>query len=224
MENLESKQERGEGLNTMHIRSFMLYMERDIALNRKENIKMVHGDIFPYELRTGQGKLHGLRKCLDLGKRLLTNINIIAVQNSTTDPRLRYIGKALKSGEYIILYKYSHVLSSFLNDAHFNPSDTALFNDFIYSIAGNFMLGVYKFKERSYVFQCHKDNLENLVKLVFADSSFQPTRGFPLLLDYADIVCTKLISASDFRQQLQSKLARYKELEYDIDESVLRRR
>ena len=224
LKELKKKYEHHERINSMQIRAVMLFMERRIVLGRPEEYKLVQGDIFPYELRTGQGKLRGLNTCLSLGEQLLTNRKIIAIQTSTTDPRLRYLGRGLESGEYVVLYDYCYVLNDYLETAHFNDYDMGLFKRFIANNTGNFVLGIYKFKKRSYVFQCHKENVERLIHIVFADSSFQPVRGYPLLLDYADIVCSKMLSASDFKHQLEVKLAKHEELEYDIDESILRRR
>jgi len=44
------------------------------------------------------------------------------------------------------------------------------------------------------------------------------------LLDYADIICSKLVSASDFKRQIEYKLAKLGVLEASKDEHDLRQR
>lgn len=232
-EQLKYMQQKGAGqvgLTSTHIRAIMLFKERDFALNRKEKFKMVQGDILPYELRTGQGKLRGLNACLNLGRKLLNDENVLAVQGSTNRPALRWVGTALDSGEYVELYDYYNELNSFLeggeytSKAHFNEEDTRTFKDFNEDVKGKYSIGMYKVKNRAYVFYASKKNFDTMANLIFADSQFQSLRGFPLLLDYADIICSRLFSASDFKKMVEVKLAKKNRLEIDIEERSLRRR
>ncbi len=228
----KKKKTGGEGLSTQHISSIMLYKERDFILNRSEKFKMVQGDIFPYELRYGQGRLRGLQTCLKLGRQLLSSENIVAVQASTMDPRFRLIGPALQSGEYVVLHDYYEDLNNFLNgegstsSAHFNPDDKREFSLFINDVKNKFCVGMYKSgkSKRGYVFYAPKKNLDEMINLLMADSEYQPIRGFPLLLDYADSICSKLISSKDFRRQVENKLALHDLLEVELSERELRRK
>lgn len=228
-----AQKKRGSvGVSSSHIKSIMLFKERDFVLGRKEKYKMIQGDIFPYELRTGQGKLRGLSSCLRLGRRLLNEDNIVATQTTTTDPQLRLVGAALEPGEYIELQDYYEDLSKFLNGdeetspAHFNFEDKETFRVFMEDARNKFVIGVYKAVEsnRAYVYYVPKNNSETMVNLLFADAGFQPLRGFSLLLDYADSVCTRLLSTEDFNKQIEAKLARNRLFESEISEKALRRR
>lgn len=230
LEFLRTKGAGQSGLTSAHIRSIMLFKERDFALSRGEKFKMVQGDILPYELRTGQGRLRGLKACLNLGRKLLNEDNIVAVQGSTNKPELRWIGTALQPGEYVELYDYARVLDSYLHGdnivqpAHFNSDDAQHFDEFNAEVKAKFSVGVYKVKDRGYVFYAPKSNFDVMANLAMLDSKFQPTRGFPLLLDYADIICSKLFAAGDFGRAVEMKLAKRKLLEADINERELRRR
>ncbi len=221
------------GLSQSHVTSIMLYKEREFILNREEKYKIVQGDIFPYELRYGQGRLRGLSTCLKLGRKLLSANNIIATQTTTSDPLYRILGLALEEGEYFVLGDYYDDLETFLTGgdderraAHFNEGDTSEFKRFVEDVRNKFRVGLYKAigSKRAYVFYAPTNNLETMVNLLFADSSYQPLRGFPLLLDYADSICTRLLSASDFYKQIEWKLAKKKILEVEINEKSLRRR
>jgi len=222
------------GISALHITAIMLFKEREIVLERPEKYKMIQGDIFPYELKTGQGRLRGLNACLRLGRRILNTENVIATQTTSSDPAFRLIGNALEPGEYIEIHDYYEELNSFLlgdgDDfsipARFNPTDKESFELFINDARNKFSVGIFKGlkSNRAYVFYAPKSNLEVMVSLLFADSAFQPMRGFPLLLDYADTICSKLLSAQDFTRQVEAKLARKKILDFEISEKSTRRR
>lgn len=229
------KKKKGKiGISSLHVTAVMLYKEREIVIDRPEKYKMIQGDIFPYELKTGQGRLRGLNACLKLGRKILNTENVVATQTTSTDPTYRLIGNALEPGEYIVIHDYYEELNSFLlgdgDDfsipARFNPSDKEAFELFINDAKNKFSVGIYKGLQsnRPYVFFAPKNNLETMVNLLFADSSFQPMRGFPLLLDYADTICSRLLSGTDFKKQVEAKLARKKILEFEINEKSTRRR
>jgi hypothetical protein len=229
------KKKKGKtGISALHITAVMLYKEREIVIERPEKYKMIQGDIFPYELKTGQGRLRGLNACLKLGRNILNTENIIATQTTSTDPAYRLIGNALESGEYIEICDYYEELNSFLlgdgddysTPARFNPIDKEAFELFINDAKNKFSVGIFKGigSNRPYVFYAPKKNLETMVNLLFADSSFQPMRGFPLLLDYADTICSRLLSGQDFKKQVEAKLARNNILDFEINEKSTRRR
>ncbi len=229
------KKKKGKtGISGLHVTAVMLYKEREIIIDRPEKYKMIQGDIFPYELKTGQGRLRGLNACLRLGRKILNTENIVASQTTSSDAAYRLIGNALNQGEYIEIHDYYEDLNSFLlgdgDDfsipARFNPSDKEAFELFINDAKNKFSVGIFKGinSNRPYVFYAPKKNLETMVNLLFADSSFQPMRGFPLLLDYADTICSRLLSAQDFKKQVEAKLARRKILDFEINEKSTRRR
>lgn len=218
------------GITSSHIRAIMLFKERDFVLERSEKYKMVQGDVLPYELRTGQGRLRGLNSCLKLGRRILDDDYLVGVQTSTSRPELRWLGTALNEGEYVELYDYTKLLDAFLEGddftqpANFNSHDYSDFKDFSNDVRNKFSVGLYKVKKRSYVMYASKEKFNDMAHLVYADSSHQPLRGFPLLLDYADILCTRLFSTREFISMVNSKLAKKRLLESEINERTLRRR
>jgi hypothetical protein len=218
------------GITSSHIRAIMLFKERDFILKRPEKYKFVQGDVLPYELRTGQGRLRGLSACLKLGRKILDEEYLAGVQASTSRPELRWLGSALEPGEYVELYDYAKLLDAFLEGddftqpANFNPQDYSEFRDFNNDVRKKFSVGLYKVKSRSYVIYAPSKKFEEMVHLAYADSLNQPLRGFPLLLDYADMICSRLFSTRDFVTMVHAKLAKQKLLESEIDEHLLRRR
>jgi|SRR3972149_4310577 len=210
-----------------HVEGIMLYKEREMAFRRKEQWKLVQGEIFPYGLRMGLGYLKALQPTLTLMERIFQAKNIIAVQGTTNDdPVYAKLGAALKSNEYVGIHTYDQELLEFIQAAHFTDvsGDEKAFKDFITNYGNLFIRGMYKVKNRAYTFFAHKDVFDDAAAIVIRDSMFRPMRGFPLLLDYADIICSKLVSASDFKRQIEYKLAKYGALEQNKDEHDLRQR
>lgn len=218
------KMSESEGISSSHIKSIMLFMERQKILEREEPWKLVNGDIFPYELRTGQGRLRGLKACLDLGRRILNCPTFIGVTANSKDRVLNTLGRGLNAMEYVDIKSYKDEIDHFLENAHFNESDMAMSQEFAKTYGNNFRVGLYKIARRPYIFFAHRDKFDDAASIVMRDSLFQPTRGYPLLIDYADSICTRLVAASDFKKQVNYKLAKHGALEEEADEHSLRRR
>ena len=216
--------DQNENISPSHIKAIMLYMERRKILDRKEPWKMVNGDVFPYELKIGQGRLRGLKTCLDLGRELFNHPFLIGIIARSRDYVLNTLSLGLNALEYVDIKSYKDELDNFLINAHFNETDMKMFRNFNEDYGNKMRVGIYKAKKRSYIFFAHRSNFDKAAAIIIRDSLFQPTRGYPLLLDYADSVCTKLVAASDFKKQVNFKLAKYGALEEEADEHSLRRR
>lgn len=214
-------------LKRTHVEGIMLYKEREMALRRKESWKFVQGEIFPYGLRMGLGYLRALQPTLKLMEEIFQAGNVIAVQATTKDdPVYAKLGAALKDGEYVEVQTYDKDLLDFLATAHFTDvsGDEKALRNFISTYANLYVKGMYKVKNRAYTFYVHRDVFDKAASLIIRDSTFRPIRGFPLLLDYADIICSKLVSASEFKRQVEYKLAKFGALEENRDEHDLRQR
>jgi len=88
-------------------------------------------------------------------------------------------------------------------------------------------IGVFRVGPKPYVFEAHEDYFNEAAALVIRDSLNQSLRGFPLLIDYADCVCRRILAADDFNKLIEHKLAKkggYYGYGFDIPERMLRRR
>ena len=214
-------------LKRTHIEGIMLYKEREMALRRSEKWKLVQGEIFPYGLRMGLGYLRALQPTLELMREIFQAKNVIAVQGTTKDdPVYAKLRAALRDSEYVRIQTYDNDLLDFLKAAHFTDvsGDEKALSSFIVEFASQYIKGMYKVQNRAYTFYAHKDVFDDAAGIIIRDSMFRPMRGFPLLLDYADIICSKLVSASDFKRQVEYKLAKFGALEENKDEHDLRQR
>jgi hypothetical protein len=207
---------QGHRISNLLVRAIMLYGERQLALKRQEKWKFVHGELLPYELRTGLGAYKALDVSLELGKRLIEEKTVIGVIEDTRRLDLLNAGDILTRGQYMPATDLKRELQIYLDGdeekglsgAHFNPKDRETFQKFIDDYAENIKIGIFRVGYKPFLFQAHKDVFDEAAALFIKDSFNQPMRGFPLLIDYADAVCSKVLSAGDFRTQITSRIAK----------------
>ena len=210
-----SAMEHFEKLRTKHrisnllLRALMMYGERQLALDRPEKWKFVHGELLPYELRTGLGVYRALPETLELGRKLIEARNIIAVVEDTSKLNLLNAGVVLERGEFIYALDLKYDLeNNYLPTAHFSRQDEKLFKEFVKDYCDNIKIGVFRAGFKPYVFQAHTDVFDKAVALIMKDAENQPMRGFPLLIDYADAICRGLLSGGEFQKQIMFKTAK----------------
>ncbi|MFX0209970.1 MAG: hypothetical protein ACFFDT_28575 [Candidatus Hodarchaeota archaeon] len=211
-------------ISALLIRAIMFYMERKIGIERKEEWIMINGPVVPYELRTGIGRLRALDACLSLSEKVLDRKTIVGVLATSSEPEIVSLGLALYPKEYVRLRSYKEDLEDWLPRAHFNKTDEARFKRFI-ETHGDFLdVGIYKAGQRAYVFHAHHDLFNEAAALIICDSMFQQLRGYPLLIDYADSLCSHMLASSDFRRMVDFGLAKAGSLVFEQSEGSQRRR
>jgi len=223
----------------LFMRAVMAYAERELALRRSERWKLVHGELVPYELRTGLGKTRALPQCLELGARLIESKCTVGVVESSDDIDLLNAVESLDEMEYLEARGLDHDLKRYLEGepdpenpgqllrgAHFNEADQDRFQAFIDKYATQVKIGIFKVGLKPFVFQAHAENFDEAAALVMTDAMMQPLRGFPLLLDYADQICSRHLASKDFEKQIHFKTAQFgiEALGYEIDPRKTRRR
>jgi hypothetical protein len=100
------------------------------------------------------------------------------------------------------------LLYNYLPTAHFSKEDEKIFEEFVNEYCDNIRIGVYRVGYKPYVVHAHKEVFDEAMALVMKDAENQPMRGFPLLLDYADTICSGLLSDSEFHKQIMFKTAK----------------
>lgn len=221
---IRSRKTENKLISNLLIRAIMFYMERKKGLERTEKWILFNGPLIPYELRTGIGRLRALEPCLKLCAEMIKRKTVVGVVTKSTHDELISLGLALYPSEYVRLGSIKKGLLDYLEIAHFNPYDHNLMKKFIEQYGNQIDFGLYKAGARTYIFQTHKDFFDEAASLVMRDSLFQPIRGYPLLIDYADSICKKILPTSDFKKLTDFKLAKVGEFGLEIPEIHLRRR
>jgi hypothetical protein len=222
------------------MRAVMAYAERELALRREEPWKFIHGELLPYELRTGAGHTRiVLPRALELGMKLIDCEKAIGVIEGSEDIDLLNAVETLEKNEYVEARTLAHDLQKFLEGepdpdnpgeriggAHFGDEDRRKVEKFKSDYGTKVKVGIFKVGFKPFLFQAHASNFERAAALVMVDAMMQPMRGFPLLIDYADQICSKQLAGGEFERQIQFKTARFgiEALGYEIDPRKTRRR
>ncbi len=224
MEILKARKKDKRVVSDLVLRATMAYWEREHAMHQAASWKLIHGELFPFELRSGLGELKALPSSLALFRRLAASPRIGSVVSDASGIA-RFLGYALEPYQYLKIERLSTEYDRWLKDeAHFSSDDEKLFRSFVEDTAINYWKAVYRVGPRPYVFYAHKNAIDEFARLIMADAEIIRERGFPLLIDYADTICANLFRASDFEKRIEHELSLQGEVLTEFSERKFRRR
>jgi hypothetical protein len=218
MDLLDRRRERGDldqenprdRLSYLARRGIMAYAERAVLLDRSQAPwRLGHGNPTPYELVTGSGMPELLRAGLNLMKRLvLDHRRFVYVPRSTRARELLTIGNALNPLEYAIIdtneQMLKRVASGHYRGQEWGPLGSAV-NKFIKECGAKVVTGMYRASPMApaQMFYAHADHAHEAALIALADSVLQEHRGFPMLIDLADSLCSATFGAEVFTASTQ---------------------
>lgn len=205
-----------DNLSEMAIRGLMLYRERETGLDNKfeNSYVMFHGPLLPFELMSGLGRLRALEATLDILRNIVRQKRFFSIISSTAYQDYLTFGRAISSGEYLTTSSYTlarHLLNSsgFMSyQEKWREDERKTVEEFLGDYADRIMIGVIRVAERPYVFHAHKDIFHLAAAIIAKDAMFQKEKGFPLLIDYADSLCSQYFSSSEFKALIEWELAK----------------
>jgi hypothetical protein len=134
----------------------------------------------------------------------------------------------LNPGEYFLL-KHRDVGSALIYESNllaykekWRDEDFLRVNHFLQHDAPVLKIGIIKISQRPYVFQAHEKYFDFAARVIARDSLFQKEKGFPLLIDYADNLCSTFFKASDFNKIIEYQLAKEGEFLSERSEETMR--
>ncbi|GGS77091.1 hypothetical protein GCM10010176_020340 [Nonomuraea spiralis] len=213
------------GSSNLASRALMLFGERQILLAQEADWRMIHGELIPYELRTGVGRpKENLPPVFDLVRRYVLDQQFIAVSESPEDLDVLNAGIVLEPGEFIELRTLTDDLTGFLDGdenagttkAGFNNMDRATFRNFIAEVGPEVTILLMKAGHRPFLLECHRDRVEEAAALFLADALWTrglpdrgvtvTARGFPFHIDLADNVARTMFKGGEFRTFVETRL------------------
>jgi hypothetical protein len=213
------------GNSNLASRALMLFGERQILLDQEADWRMVHGELVPYELRTGVGMpSENLPPVFAMVRRYVDDQKFIAVSESPEDLDILNAAIILEPGEFIELRSLTDTLETFLygNEeqgvarAGFSIRDRDTFRKFIAEVGPEVSVVLLKAGYRPYLLECHKDRTEQAVALFLADALWTrglpergaavTARGFPFHIDLADSVAGTMFKSAEFRGFVETRL------------------
>lgn len=205
-EKREAVGREADSLSELAQRGIMAYAERAILREKSSaSWRMGHGSPAPYELLTGlwSSRRDRIRVSLDLIRwYALEHKRFVFVPSA---PRKRHwltIGNALRPLEFAIIQTLKPEIERLIETGGYREGsgvkqEMEKFRD---EVAPEIVMGLYRAWEAAppYLFYAHKDYAEMAAHIALADSLLQEHRGFPLLIDLADTVCSATFSAGSF--------------------------
>lgn len=216
-------------ISDMVVRALMLYREREAGLDPRFNDRyvMFHGPLLPFELMTGLGKWRALEATLTLLERLISEKRFFSVISTTAYQDYLTFGRAIDKGQYLTASHYTvghHIADNkdFMAREKWREDEFERVSRFLRNYAEQIWIGVIRVSERPYVFHAHKDIFDKAAAIIARDAMHQREKGFPLLIDYADTLCSHYFSSADFNNMMEFELAKHGEYLSEVPEQRLR--
>ena len=196
-EKRESQGMDGEKLSELARRGIMAFAERAILKDKSQALwRMGHGNLVAYELITGlwASKKERIQLSLDLIDWFVNYKRFVFVPSAPRKRHWLMIGNALKPMEFAIVQTLKPDIERMLESGGYrNESGVRpLMQAFANEVAPKIVVGLYRVWEAAppFLFYAHIDNAEMAAHIAMADSLLQEHRGFPMLIDLADTVCS----------------------------------
>jgi hypothetical protein len=217
LERREKRESQGLGsepISDLARRGIMTYAERKI-LKEKSNAlwRMGHGNPAPYELLTGlwSSQYDRIKLSLDLIEWYVNYKRFVFVPSA---PRKRHwltIGNALNPMEFAVIQTLEPEIQNMIDNGGYRIGSGVLpaMKKFCKEIAPQIVVGLYRVWEAAppFLFYAHVDHAEIAAHIAMADSILQEHRGFPMLIDLADIVCRTTFGGDTFTASVQTAYA-----------------
>jgi hypothetical protein len=220
-------------VSSMVLRAALQVRERELGLDDKfkDKYKIYHGPLIPFEMLANPGKaeLKILDVTLEILEKIIANRKCFSIVSRSQNDAYIRIGLSLNAGEYVRLKKSVGLEiiedRTLLKDKdRWREEDFLKVNNFVNKRASKIKVGVIKVSQRPYVFHAHEEIFDLAARLIFRDSMFQKEKGFPLLIDYADNLCSTYFKASDFNKIIEYQLASEGEFLSEMSEETLRQK
>ncbi|HVV51101.1 MAG TPA: hypothetical protein VHO06_15640 [Polyangia bacterium] len=210
-------------------RGIMSYMERSVlADGARAPWRMGHGNPLAYEILTGSGQVELIRLGVPVLRRLiLEHKKFVFVPSSTQKEHYLTIGDALEPLEYAIIDDAQADLTKLLGGGYrgeWRDVATELLEPFCREAGPAVLMGVYRASSLApaRMFYAHREFVHEAARIALADSILQEHRGFPMLIDMADGICTTYFGAETLNRPTQAALSNIGQPYRYLDERTTR--
>jgi len=205
----------GDSLSELARRGIMTYAERAILKDKSEALwRLGHGSPIPYELITGlwASQAERIKVSLDLIRwYVLDHRRFIFVPSAPRKRHWLMIGNALRPLEYAIVQTIRPEIEAMLETGGYRDGSGVrkAMEQFCEEVGDKVVIGLFRVWDAAppYIFYAHVDYVDIAAHIVMADSFLQEHRGFPMLIDLADTVCSTTFGADMFMSSVQMAYA-----------------
>lgn len=213
-ERRESQGLDGEKLSELARRGIMTFAERAILKDKSLALwRMGHGSLVAYELITGlwASKKERFQLSLDLIDWFVNYKKFVFIPSAPRKRHWLMIGNALKPMEYAIVQTLQPDIENMLASGGYRDESGVrpLMRAFAKEVAPKIVVGLYRVWDAAppYLFYAHIDNVDMAAHIAMADSLLQEHRGFPMLIDLADTVCSTTFGLDALLPSVQTAYA-----------------
>ena len=239
MEFLDRRQLRGgidqpsqrDHMSDMFRRAIMTFAERAVLADRSAAAwRLGHGSPLAHELLTGSGSAELIVRSLAVLSRLiLDHKRFVFVPSAPAERALLSIGNALEPLEYAVIDTAADRLRRTIDQGGyrgqaFREAKRHL-EEFAKEAGPKVLIGVYRVSLDSpaQAFYAHADHASEAALVAMADSILQQHRGFPMLLELADSLCSNLMGPETLLRPARTAYANAGEpLRYQPERSTRR--
>lgn len=198
-------------------RGIMAYAERAILAEKSQALwRMGHGNPMPYELLTGGGLVQEkrggggndmplLRESFAVWRKLLLeHKKWIYVPSAPANRAYLTAGYALHPLEFALIDTPTNAMLQIV-DGHLPKYLKDEAKAVVNELGPQITVGVYRASASAppYIFYAHRDYACQAALIVLADSVLQEHRGFPMLIDLADLICRSTFGSDTFTAIVQ---------------------
>lgn len=205
----------GDSMSELARRGIMAYAERAILCTKSTAPwRMGHGSPAPYELLTGlwSSQYDRIKLPLELIEwYVMEHKKFVFVPSA---PRKRHwltIGNALNPMEFAIVQTLEPEIDEMIERGGYRDESGVrpAMKKFSKEVASKIVVGLFRVWEGAppYLFYAHTDYAEMAAHIAMADSVLQEHRGFPMLIDLADTVCSSTFGVDSFMSSVQMAYA-----------------
>ena len=209
MEFLDRRQRRGgldqpsqrDQMSDLFRRAIMAFAERAVLADRSTAAWRVgHGNPLAHELITGSGSAELILRSLEILKRLVLNHErFLFVPSAPAERAFLTIGNALEPLEFAVIDTAADRLNRTIEQGGYRGQEfrnaKRHLEAFAEEAGPKVLMGAYRVSRHApaQTFYAHADHVCEAALVAMADSILQDHRGFPMLLDLADRLCSNLM-------------------------------
>lgn len=204
-----------ETISELARRGIMTYAERALLKDKSQAPwRMGHGSPIPFELITGlwASQRDRIRQSLDMIEWYVGFKRFVFVPSAPAKRHLLMMGDALNPLEFAVVDTLQPEVRRRIDSGGYRSASAVLqeMERFCEEVAPNIVVGIYRAWEASppHLFYAHVDCAEMAAHIVMADSILQEHRGFPMLIDLADTVCSTSFGVDSLIPTVQTAYAR----------------
>jgi hypothetical protein len=191
-----------DALSRLARRNIRAHAELALLLDRsKAEWRMGYGNPCSREMLSGAGYSSLLAASLELLRRLIEEQQkFVFIPNSLEDRAFLTFGNALYGGEYAIIDTLEADSAYMVDRWDLDGQDRARALQFVREYCPKILRGIFRASDQSppFLFYAHREHVHVAAHVAMADSILRAERGFPMLLDVADVACRGAFGSEGF--------------------------